>query len=163
MARIRYYQLDHPDVDPCVALHRRSLLRWHWSDWSVWLEDAEVDEPGSCIELAIDGVDAVIVWVAFLGWLSLKNDEAGNGLQIEELTKLGNKSGRCSVTYDSSSFSGLIKGRPGCQPSHANGAIAVVPDIKSLKWNWPCLIRVSKGVEINPDRSKLTADGHGLP
>jgi hypothetical protein len=46
---------------------------------------------------------------------SLEDDETGNG--------------------DSGSLSGLVEGRAGGQPAHADGAVAVVPDIKGLEWD----------------------------
>jgi len=60
-------------------------------------------------------VDAVVVLVALLSWLSLEDNEAWDG--------------------DGGSLSGLAEGRAGGQPAHADGAVAVVEDIESLEWD----------------------------
>lgn len=72
-------------------------------------------------------------FLTFIRWLSLENYEAGNGLWRCQLSfsKDTNRE-----TYDGCSFSWLVHGRAGGQPAHADSAVAVVPDIQSLKWDW---------------------------
>ena len=57
-----------------------SLTGGHWSDLTFGIEDTQVDQPSGRIEFRVDGVDAIVVDVAFLGGLGLEDHEAWNGL-----------------------------------------------------------------------------------
>lgn len=111
-----------------------ALVCWDGSHWAFGGEDAEVDQPGHGVELAVDGVDLVWVFGVLIRWLGLEDDETWDGLEAERLAVVSRIDvGR--LAYNGCGFSWLAHGRASGQPAHADGAVAVVPHVERLEWD----------------------------
>jgi len=124
----------------------RSLRSRNRRHWPLRNKNAEVDQPCGGIELGVQGMNAVVVRVPFLGWNRVDNGCANDRLhKYRQLTCAWHAGLNKEKTYDCGSFGGLAKTRADSLPPHGDRSVAVVPESRESEH----LILLRMHVEIH--------------